>query len=147
MQESDIEIIRQRARERVPQARPRIISDNGPQFIAKEFKTFIRLMGMTHVRTSPCYPQGNGKLERWHSSLKRACIRPQRPVSLADARRLVAEYVTAYNTVRLHSAIGYITPQDHLRGRAAAIFAAHRRKLAAAARRAAAQEHPDAAAA
>lgn len=148
MQESDIEIILQRAREQVPTARPRIISDNGPQFIAKELKTFIRLMGMTHVRTSPFYPQSNGKLERWHQSLKGECIRPKSPVSLGDARRLVAAYVTDYNTVRLHGAIGYITPQDHLLGHAEAIFAARRRKLAAAAaRRAAAQEHPDAAAA
>jgi putative transposase len=80
MQEQDIEIILQRARERVPAARPRIISDNGPQFIAKDFKVFIRLMGMTHVRTSPFYPQSNGKLERWHQSLKRECIRPNSPV-------------------------------------------------------------------
>jgi len=148
MQESDIEIILQRARERVPTARPRIISDNGPQFIAKEFKTFVRLMGMTHVRISPFYPQSNGKLERWHQSLKRECIRPKSPVSLADARCLVAAYVTEYNTVRLHGAIGYITPQDHLLGRAEAIFAARRQKLAAAAaQRAAAKEYPDAAAA
>jgi len=40
---------------------PRIISDNGPQFIARDFKQFIRLCGMTHVRTSPYYPQSNGK--------------------------------------------------------------------------------------
>ena len=53
----------QRARERYPEATPRIISDNGPQFIAKDFKEFIRLVGMTHVRTSPYYPQSNGKLE------------------------------------------------------------------------------------
>jgi len=118
MQERDIEIILQRARERVPEARPRIISDNGPQFIAKDFKAFIRLMGMTHVRTSPFYPQSNGKLERWHQSLKRECIRPKSPVSLADAQRLVADYVGEYNEVRLHSAIGYITPKDKLLGRA-----------------------------
>jgi transposase InsO family protein len=139
MQETDIEIILQRARERVGEVSPRIISDNGPQFIAKDFKEYIRLMGMTHVRTSPFYPQSNGKLERWHQSLKRECIRPKSPVSLADARRLVAEYVRAYNDVRLHSAIGYIAPKDQLEGRAEAIHAARKDKLAtaAAARRAA----------
>jgi putative transposase len=70
MKETDIEIILERAKERYPEARPRIISDNGPQFIAKDFKEFIRISGMTHVRTSPFYPQSNGKLERWHKSLK-----------------------------------------------------------------------------
>jgi hypothetical protein len=49
-----------------PEARPRIICDNGPQFIAKDFKEFIRISGMTHVRTSPFYPQSNGRIERWH---------------------------------------------------------------------------------
>lgn len=139
MQEADIEIILQRAREHVGEVSPRIISDNGPQFIAKDFKEYIRLMGMTHVRTSPFYPQSNGKLERWHQSLKRECIRPKSPVSLADARRLVAEYVGEYNDVRLHSAIGYIAPKDKLEGRAEAIQAARKDKLAraAAARRAA----------
>ena len=89
MTEADIEIILQRAKELHPEARPRIISDNGPQFIAKDFKEFIRISGMTHVRTSPYYPQSNGKIERWHKSLKGECIRPGTPLSLEDARRLV----------------------------------------------------------
>ena len=70
MAEADIEIILEHAKELHPEAKPRIISDNGPQFIAKDFKEFIRISGMTHVRTSPCYPQSNGRIERWHKSLK-----------------------------------------------------------------------------
>jgi putative transposase len=89
MTEADIEIILERAKERYPGVRPRVISDNGPQFIAKDFKEFIRLSGMTHVRTSPYYPQSNGKIERWHKSLKGECIRPGTPLSLGDAVRLV----------------------------------------------------------
>jgi transposase InsO family protein len=111
-----------------PEARPRIISDNGPQFIARDFKEFIRISGMTHVRTSPFYPQANGKIERWHKSLKRECIRPLTPLTLDDARRLIQIYVDHYNTVLLHSAIGYVTPQDRLAGRQAEIHAARDRK-------------------
>jgi len=129
MTETDIEIILQRAREKFPDAHPRIISDNGPQFIAKDFKEFIRIAGMTHVRTSPFYPQSNGKIERWHKTLKTECIRPKTPLSLEEARRLVAEYVEYYNTVRLHSAIGYIAPQNKLEGRDKDIFAERDRKL------------------
>jgi transposase InsO family protein len=55
MREADIEIVLQRAREEFPDAHPRIITDNGPQFIARDFHEFIRLVGMTHVRTSPYY--------------------------------------------------------------------------------------------
>ena len=90
MKEADVEIILQRAREKHPEAKPRIISDNGPQFIARDFKEFIRISGMTHVRTSPYYPQSNGKIERWHKSLKSECIRPLTPLSLDEARRAVA---------------------------------------------------------
>jgi hypothetical protein len=117
MTEADIEIILERAKELHPEARPRIISDNGPQFIAKDFKEFIRISGMTHVRTSPYYSQSNGQIERWHKSLKGECIRPGTPLSLEDARRLVQGYVEHYNNVRLNSAVGYITPKDMLAGR------------------------------
>lgn len=130
MTEGQIQIILQRAREVFPDAHPRIISDNGPQFIAKDFKQFIRLCGMTHVRTSPYYPQSNGKLERWHKSLKSECIRPQTPLCLEDARRVVGGYVQHYNTVRLHSAIGYVTPADKLAGKEKQIFQQRDRKLA-----------------
>lgn len=129
MKEADVEIILQRAREKFPEARPRIISDNGPQFIARDFKEFIRITGMKHVRTSPYYPQSNGKIERWHKTLKSECIRPRTPLSLEDAKRLVGDFVHAYNTVRLHSAIGYIAPQAKLDGREPAIFAERKRKL------------------
>jgi transposase InsO family protein len=129
MEESDVEIIVQRARELHPGVTPRIISDNGPQFLAKDFKEFIRIAGMTHVKTSPYYPQSNGKIERWHKTLKGDCIRTQVPLSLDDARRIVGDYTTPYNTVRLHSAIGYITPRDKLDGKEQDIFDARDRKL------------------
>lgn len=70
MREYDVEVIVQRALELFSGATPRIISDNGPQFIARDFKEFIRISGMTHVRTRPFYPQSNGKIERWHKTLK-----------------------------------------------------------------------------
>ncbi len=129
MTERETEIIVQRAREKFPNENPRLISDNGPQFVAKEFKEFIRLCGMTHVRTSPYYPQSNGKKERWYQTLKRECIRRDTPLSLEDARRVVALYVEHYNQVRLHSALGYVTPADKLAGRENEIFTTRDRKL------------------
>ena len=130
MEESDVETIIQRGRERYPGESPKVISDNGPQFIAKDFKEFIRICGMTHVGTSTYYPQSNGKIERWHKTLKGDCIRPSSPLSLEDARRVVEKYVKYYNEVRLHSAIGYVTPADKLAGREKEIFATRDRKLA-----------------
>ena len=129
MKESEIEIIMERAKEKHPDVTPRIISDNGPQFISRDFKDFIRISGMTHVRTSPFYPQSNGKLERWHKTLKHESIRPHCPDSLEDARRIVGEYVEYYNNVRLHSVIGYVSPKVKLEGREKQIFAERDQKL------------------
>lgn len=130
MTEADVETILQRAREAFPKARPRIITDNGPQFIARDFKHFVRLCGMQHVRTSPYYPQSNGKIERWHQTIKNECIRPGSPLSLADARRIVTSFIEQYNQHRLHSAIGYITPWDKLQQREEEIFTERTQKLA-----------------
>ena len=129
MTEADIEIIIQRAREMFPGVTPRIISDNGPQFIAKDFKEFIRIAGMKHVRTSPYYPQSNGKIERWHRTIKSECIRPGVLLSLDDARVVVGKYIVQYNEVRLNSAIGYVAPKAKLEGRDKQIFKERDTKL------------------
>jgi transposase InsO family protein len=132
MKEAEVELILQRAREKHPGVTPRVISDNGPQFVARDFKEFIRVAGMSHVRTSPYYPQSNGKLERWHKTVKGDALRLHPPADVEAARRQVAAFVEHYNGVRLHSAIGYVTPNDVLAGRATAIWAERDRKLEAA---------------
>ena len=132
MKETDVEIVLEAAQEKHPVAKPRIISDNGPQFLARDCKEFMRISGRTHVRASSYYPQSNGKLERWHKSLKSECIRPGVPLTPEDARRLIEGYVEHDNTVRLHSAIGYVTPEDMLGGGRNQIHAERDRKLEAA---------------
>lgn len=128
----DIQTILQRAMEKFPGVNPRIISDNGPQFIAHDFKSFIRLCGMSHVKTSPYYPQSNGKIERWHRSMKGECIRPGTPLSLSQAKSLLENYVYHYNHERLHSALDYIAPVDRLEGRHEDIKETRRAKMEAA---------------
>ncbi len=81
----------------------------------------MRIFGLTHVRTSPYYPQSNGKLERWHGTLKDECIRPSCPRTIEEAMKRVTDDVEHYNNVRLHSAIDYVTPADKLAGRAGKI--------------------------
>jgi putative transposase len=75
MKEPETETVIQRALENFPDARPRIISDNGPRLVARDFKAFIRLAGLTHVRTSPYCPQSKDyasyctSLVRWGAML------------------------------------------------------------------------------
>jgi len=129
MKEKDIEIIIERAKEKFPGVLPRIISDNGPQFISGDFKEYIRLSGMTHVRTSPYYPQSNGKIERVQKTIKQETIRKKAPKTLDEARQVLTDYIDKYNNKRLHSSIGYITPADKLNGRANSILNERKIKL------------------
>lgn len=129
MKEEDIEMTLQRAVEKYPHAKPRVISDNGKQFVAQDFKEYIRLMEMTHVTTSLHYPQSNGKLERYHRTIKSECVRPAGFSELEQATLQMRQYVDYYNIKRLHSALGYITPQAKLEGLESYIFARRKQQL------------------
>ncbi len=130
MKARDAAIVVQKAKEKFPEAKPRIISDNGTQYKAKEFKQLLAEHGMSHVFTSPYYPQSNGKLERWHQSIKSEAIRLSALLSKEDAEKIIAEYVRYYNGVRLHSAINYVTPEAKLKGRDTQILKERELKLA-----------------
>ena len=132
MKEAEIELILERARTEFPKVYPRIISDNGPQFIARDFKDYIRLTGMSHVRTSPYYPQSNGKIERYHRTIKSEAIRTKTPLTLKQARQVTETFVRNYNEKRLHSAIGYVTPKCRLEGHHQEVWKNREEKLAAA---------------
>jgi len=94
-----------------------------------DFKEFIRVYNPTHVRTSPYYPQSIGKVERWHGSLKQECIRATCPSTKEEADKRVHRHVIHYNTVRLHSAKGYITPADCFAGLSKVIGEERDRKI------------------
>lgn len=135
MQEYDVELVLQKALEKHPNENPSIISDNGTQFIANDFKSFLRLNNLTHVRTSVNHPQSNGKIEAFHKTIKNECTRVQSLITLDDARVKVAQYIHQYNHCRLHSGIGFIAPVDMLNGRAESIFKERDQKLERARRR------------
>jgi len=117
MEEYHVELTIQRTLEKFPGYNPRIISDNGSQFISGDFRNFLREVGLTHVRTSVRYPQSNGKIERFHRTLKDECLSKQSLIDLDDARQQIDRYIEKYNTKRLHSALNYLTPEDYLLGR------------------------------
>jgi putative transposase len=129
MQQYDVQITIQRALEKYPQAKPRLISDNGKQFKAKELKEYLRECGLKQVHTSPHYPQSNGKIERFHRTVKSEAVRQQSYLSIEDARRQIQAYIDYYNNVRLHSAIYYVTPEDMFTGKANSILQTRQQKL------------------
>ena len=129
MQEFDVQITLQRALEKYPGYKPRIISDNGSQFISKDFAEYLKQLGLQHIRTSFAYPQSNGKIERYHRTLQQECLQKKSFINLDDARKQIARFVDYYNTKRLHSSLYYLTPEDFLLGRVDEKLKLRERKL------------------
>ena len=120
MEERDAEVVVQMAKEAYPNAKPRIISDQGSQFRSNDFKRFVTEIEATHVMTSPYYPQSNGKLERFHLTLKEYAYKKLH-LDWEDGKRIIGEMIEYYNNERLHSAIDFVTPMQCLRGERDAI--------------------------
>ena len=118
MTTDDVELVIQRALESLPKGvpKPRLISDNGPQYISTEFRSYLRDQEVVHSRIRVGHPQSNGKIERFHKSLKSECIRVSPLGDLEEAREIIKSYVWAYNHERLHAFLNYLTPSDYLKG-------------------------------
>jgi putative transposase len=132
MKETDVANNVCRALEKHPGVHPRINSAHGPQINARAFQSFNRALGLPHVRTSPHYPQTNGKLDRNQRTNKADCKRPPTPLSQEAARRVHGQWEAHNHRVRLHSAIGSIAPADKHAGKATANIAARDNKHEAA---------------
>lgn len=117
MQEYDIQITIQRALEKYPSVKPRLITDNGAQYISKDFAEYLKFVGLQHIRTSIAYPQSNGKIERYHRTIHEECLATKSLINLDDAREQIAKFIDYYNTKRLHSSLFYLTPDDFLNNR------------------------------
>lgn len=117
MQELDVQETVQKALDKFPDYKPRIITDNGSQYISRDFAHFIKFAGLEHVRISVKYPQSNGKIERFHRTIQNECIRKTALLSIGDAQQQIQEFVEYYNRKRLHSSLYYLTPEDYLEGR------------------------------
>jgi len=96
--------------------RTKLLSDNGAGFISRAFRDYLHLVGITHILAAPFHPQTNGKLERYHRTIKTEVnqIPYEFPVDLEKA---IADFVEYYNFRRYHKALGDITPADVLTGR------------------------------
>jgi transposase InsO family protein len=123
------EIIVAKAKELYPEARPRIITDNGSQFISKDFRELTSLLEIEHTFTSPAHPQSNGKLERFHRTLKSEHVRTSSYFSYEDAKERMGRWIKYYNEQRLHAALMYLPPEDVFRGLKEKRIAERRQKL------------------
>ena len=118
------------AHEKHPQAKPAVIMDNGSQFIAKEFKTMLKGLDMNPRYISVGHPQSNGKLERFHRTIKSEKIRVSAFMSPEDAQKQVNNYINFYNNQRLHASLNYLPPVSYFSGEPEKLLSERRKKLA-----------------
>jgi len=123
------EIAIARTKEKYPHANPRIITDNGSQFTSKDFRELTRLLAIEHTFTSPAHPQSNGKLERFHRTLKSEHVRTSAYFSYEDAKERMGRWIDYYNEQRLHAALFYLPPEDVFQGLKEIRLAERRQKL------------------
>jgi transposase InsO family protein len=117
------------ALEKVPGKRPRIVRDNGSQFVAKEWREVMRHFELDEIPTRVRHPESNGRIERYHRSVREEAFGDSDVENFYQAKDLLARWVRYYNEERLHSALKYLRPADYYRGNPEALLAERKRKL------------------
>ena len=121
------------ALEKVPGKRPRIVRDNGSQFVSKEWREVIRHFELEEIPIRVRHPESNGRIERYHRSVREEAFGDEEKEDYYQARDLLDQWVKHYNHERLHSALNYLRPVDYYRGNPEALMAERKSKLTKAA--------------
>lgn len=129
---SSVEAFVQRVKEQYPHTRPRLINDNGSQFISLDFKRLMQKLEIQQVFTRRNHPETNGKIERLNGTVKSEAIRPNSPQSYQEAWDLLNSYALEYNHQRLHAGIRYLRPADMFFQRGPAVLREREQKIKAA---------------
>ena len=101
--------------------RPRLLSDNGPCYISGQLKQYLADRGFAHVRSHPFHPMTQGKIERYHRSLKNILLLDNYYCP-EELKTQISNFVEYYNTQRYHESLNNLTPEDVYQGRAAQIL-------------------------
>lgn len=119
----------QRVKEKYPYARPRLINDNGSQFISHDFKRLLQKLEIQQIFTRRNHPQTNGKIERMNGSVKQEALRPGQPCDYQEAWEILNKYSYEYNHQRLHAGINFLRPADMFFGRGGLVLNERREKI------------------
>jgi putative transposase len=104
-----------------PEGRPRLLSDNGPSYVASDLADWLMDQGMKHTRGKPYHPMTQGKIERWHLSLKSRILLENYYLP-GELERAIADFVEHYNHRRYHESLDNLTPADVYFGRGTRIL-------------------------
>ncbi len=106
--------------------RPRLLSDNGPSYVSAELRDWLDDQGMGHTRGAPYHPMTQGKIERWHRSMKNQVLLENYYLP-GDLKARIGEFVDYYNTERYHESLNNLTPEDVYTGRGQTVLNRRRR--------------------
>lgn len=101
--------------------KPRLLSDNGSSYVAADLADYLEDKGMDHVRGAPHHPQTQGKIERWHQTMKNRVLLENYYLP-GDLERQISAFVNHYNNCRYHESLGNLTPADVYHGRGAKVL-------------------------
>lgn len=107
--------------------RPPLLSDNGPCCISAELQDWLQEQGLRHTRGKPYHPMAQGKIERWHRSLKNRILLEHYYLP-GDLEREIGKFVTHYNARRYHESLNNLTPEEVWLGRGQSVLD-HRHKI------------------
>lgn len=129
MTTNDVQLILERAKEKHPNASPRLITDNRKQYAALKFASFLQQVSIQHTIISPSYRQANGKIERFHRTLPEECLQRTGMLGFEDGQQQIARYIDHYNNHRLHSSLHYLRPVNFFEGKQNSLLKEHQAKL------------------
>jgi len=109
--------------------RPRLLSDNGPCYVSGELKKYLEMNGIEHTRGAPYHPMTQGKIERYHRSMKNV-IKLQNYYLPGELQQEIGQFVEYYNNRRYHESLNNLTPVDVYEGRSRQIRPSRRRVAA-----------------
>jgi transposase-like protein len=124
-----VELFVQKVKDKYPFAKPKLINDNGSQFISHEFKKLLHKLEIQQVFTRRNHPQTNGKIERLNGIVKQEAIRPNSPQSYQEAWDILNDYCYQYNHQRLHAGINFLRPADMFFGRGQQVLTERKSKI------------------
>jgi transposase InsO family protein len=114
MTAAEVRLVIQQALEQTG-ARPQIVTDNGTQFTAADFKHLVREFELEHIRIRTYHPESNGAVERFHRSTREA-LSELELTNLSRARVIIGRWVKHYNQERLHAGLNYLPPAEYYAG-------------------------------
>ena len=120
------------ALDKYPGCQPRIVHDNGSQFTGKDFRALLKRFSLKQIRTRVAHPESNGRIERFHRSLRQEGLSARDYQNLYDARQVIGEWIEEYNHRRLHAGLQYLTPNDWMQQRQDTRLSERRTKLSTA---------------